>query len=137
MGAGKELYKRWIDEAWSGGHVEVLDELHTEAFVDHSGLMGVSPDTAGMAAFITALHGGFPDLAFTIDDMIEEGDRVVGRWTMVGTNTAEFNGLPPTGNTVTLVGFDILRVEHGRFAELWHIEDNVAMLQALGLMPTG
>ncbi|MGZ4690790.1 MAG: ester cyclase [Acidimicrobiia bacterium] len=95
------------------------------------------PDSAGMKQFITGLHESFPDLRFTIDDAIEEGDKVVGRWTMTGTHSAPFNGLPPTGDEVLLIGYDFLTVRDGRFAEVWHLEDNVAMLQALGLMPRG
>jgi steroid delta-isomerase-like uncharacterized protein len=135
MPSNKDLYRRWISEVWSNGSVELIDELHADDFVDHSGLMGVTPDNAGMKQFIQGLHQGFPDLSFTVDDVVEEGDRVVGRWTMTGTHSQEFNGLPPTGNAVTLVGCDFLVVRDGRFVEIWHLEDNVAMLQALGLMP--
>jgi hypothetical protein len=43
MTASKELYRRWIGEAWSKGNVDVLDDLNTPDFADHSGLPGVSP----------------------------------------------------------------------------------------------
>ncbi len=46
MTTNKELYRRWIDEAWTKGNVDVLDDMNTPDFVDHSGLPGVSPDTA-------------------------------------------------------------------------------------------
>ena len=56
MTASKELYRRWIGEAWSKGNVDVLDDMNTPDFADHSGLPGVSPDTAGMKQFIAGLH---------------------------------------------------------------------------------
>jgi steroid delta-isomerase-like uncharacterized protein len=131
----KELYRRWIDEAWTTGNVDVLDDMHTPDFFDHSGLPGVSPDTVGMKQFIAGLHAAFPDLAITIEDMVAEGDRLVGRWVMTGTNTGSFNGMPATGRPVTLSGFDLLRVEGDRFAEVWAVADIAGMLQQLGVMP--
>jgi predicted ester cyclase len=133
--ASKELYRRWIGEAWSKGNVDVLDDMNTPDFADHSGLPGVSPDTAGMKQFIAGLHAAFSEVAFTIEDMVAEGDRLVGRWVMRGTNTGSFNGMPPTGRPVTVSGFDLLRVEGDRFAEVWHVEDIAGMLQQLGVMP--
>ena len=67
MTASKELYRRWIDEAWTEGNVDVLDGMNTPDFVDHSGLPGASPDTAGMKQFIVGLHAAFSDVAFTIE----------------------------------------------------------------------
>jgi steroid delta-isomerase-like uncharacterized protein len=131
----KELYRRWIDEAWAKGNVDILDDMHTPDFVDHSELPGVSPDTAGMKQVIAGLHAAFSDLAITIEDMVAEGDRLVGRWVMTGTNTGSFNGMPATGRSVTLSGFDLLRVEGDRFAEVWSVADIVGMLQQLGVMP--
>lgn len=135
MSDGKTLYRRWIDEVWSGGDVDRLDEMHTPAFTDRTGLPGVTPDTAGMKRFILSLRAAFPDAAFTIEDVVSEGDRIAGRWTMRGTNTGAFNGMPPTGRPVTLAGFDLLRVEDGRLAELWHLEDTAGLLGQLGLLP--
>jgi predicted ester cyclase len=131
----KELCRRWIDEAWSKGNVDVLDDLNTPDFVDHSGLPGVSPDTAGMKQFIAGLHAAFSEVVITIEDMVAEGDRLVGRWVMRGVNTGSFNGMPATGRPVTLVGFDLLRVEGDRFAEVWAVADIAGMLQQLGAMP--
>jgi predicted ester cyclase len=96
---------------------------------------GVSPDTAGMKQFIAGLHAAFSEVVITIEDMVAEGDRLVGRWVMRGTNTGSFNGMPATGRTVTLSGFDLLRVEGDRFAEVWHVEDIAGMLQQLGVIP--
>ena len=73
--------------------------------------------------------------AITIENMVAEGDRLVGRWVMTGTNTGSFNGMPATGRPVTLSGFDLLRVEGDRFAEVWGVADMAGMLQQLGVMP--
>ncbi len=72
---------------------------------------------------------------FAIEDLIAEDDRVAGRWTMRGTHTGEFNGIPATGRPVTLTGFSLLRIQDGQFAELWHLEDDLAVLRQLGIVP--
>jgi steroid delta-isomerase-like uncharacterized protein len=135
MSAGKELFRRWVDQVWTRGDVGLLDELHTPGFRDRTGNPGVTPDTAGMKQFILRLRAAFPDAVFTTEDMVAEDDRVAARWTMRGTHTGEFNGIPATGNPVTLAGFAFLRIQDGRLAELWHPEDDMAALRQLGILP--
>jgi predicted ester cyclase len=53
-----------------------------------------------MAAFRTA----FPDLHFTIEDMVAEGDEVVVRWSLRGTRLGNYQGHPPTGKPVSVTG---------------------------------
>lgn len=133
--ANKALYRRWINDVWSAGQVTLIDELHTTDYIDHSGLPGVSPDRAGLAQFIAGLRGAYPDLRFTVQDVIAEGDRVVGRWTAQGTHKGSFMGVPPTERTIQMNGIDLLRVVNGRIAEIWHREDELGLLQQLGVMP--
>ena len=130
---GAVPYLQSLTEAWSKGNVDVLDDLNTPDFVDHSGLPGVSPDTAGMKQFIPGLHAAFSEVVITIEDMVAEGDRLVGRWVMRGVNTGSFNAMPATGRPVTLMG--LLRVERDCFAEVWGVADIAGMLQQLGVMP--
>jgi len=79
----------------------------------------------------------FPDLRFTADVVVADGEFVAGRWTMTGTNTGTFDlfGLPPTGRPVTMTGQEIFRARDGKLAEVWHQEDVPGMLRQLGLEP--
>ena len=79
----------------------------------------------------------FPDLEFTPDVVVCDGQRVAGRWTMTGTNTGVFDlfGLPPTGRPVTMTGQEIFHARDGKFTEVWHQEDAPGMLRQLGLEP--
>ena len=67
----------------------------------------------------------FPDLRFTADVVVSDGEFAAGRWTMTGTNTGTFDlfGLPPTGRPVTMTGQEIFRVRADKFAGVWHQED--------------
>ena len=78
---------------------------------------------------------GLPDYHCTIDDQIAEADRLVTRWTVRGTQTAELIGIPPTGRQVILTGVAIDRVTDGKIAETWLEADIQTMLQDLGVVP--
>ena len=85
---------------------------------------------------IRAYRGGLPDYLCTIDDQIAEGDRVVTRWTVRGTQTAELIGVPATGRRVILTGVAIDPVADGKIVETWLEADIHRMLQDLGVIPT-
>jgi steroid delta-isomerase-like uncharacterized protein len=81
------------------------------------------------------LADAFPDLHITVEDLIAEGDRVVGRVTFRGTHSKDFQGMPATGKQIEMQVIDILRVEDGKIMERWGVADNLAMMQQLGAMP--
>lgn len=92
-------------------------------------------DTASYQMAMSAILAGFPDARFTVDDVIGEGDKVAVRHTLRGTHRAEFQGIPATGNPVTVSAVVIFRFENGRAAELWLHADFMGMMQQLGVVP--
>jgi steroid delta-isomerase-like uncharacterized protein len=78
------------------------------------------------------LHQAFPDLHVTVEDLIEEGDKVVGRNTVTGTNLGEHMGRPPSGKSVTYNEIFIMRFVEGRIAETWGVVDVFSQLKQLG-----
>jgi steroid delta-isomerase-like uncharacterized protein len=94
--------------------------------------------TTGAEAFkevFATLFRAFPDLHVAIEDLIEEGDKVVARNTVTGTNLGEYMGRPPTGKSVTYNEIFILRFADGRIAEIWGVVDVLAQLRQLGVIP--
>jgi predicted ester cyclase len=81
--------------------------------------------------FLTA----FPDLHFTVEDMIAEGDKVVARITMSGTQQGAFMGIPPTGKHVAFTAIDINRIAGGKSVEHWWEMDALGLMQQLGVVP--
>ncbi len=77
----------------------------------------------------------FPDLRFTIEDQIAEGDKVVNRVTARGTHRGEFRGIPPTGQEMRVTGITIDRIVVGKLHESWASWDFLGLLQQLGLVP--
>ena len=131
------LYRRWLAEVWGKGDVDVARELVAEDLIDHNALPGQPAGLEGQLWALTAIRRAFPDLTFTADVVVADGNHVAGRWTMTGTNTGPFDlfGLPPTGRPVTMTGQEIFRAEGGKLAEVWHSEDVPGMLRQLGLEP--
>jgi len=77
----------------------------------------------------------FPDVHFTIEDQIAEGDRVVTRWTARGTHQGPLVGIPPTSKQVTMSGIAIYRLVDGKIVEQWGVNDMLGLLQQLGVVP--
>jgi hypothetical protein len=80
------------------------------------------------------LHRAFPDLHVTVEDLIEEGDKVVGRNSVTGTHQGEYMGLPPTGKSVTYNEIFIFRFANGRIAETWGVVDVLSQMKQLGVI---
>jgi steroid delta-isomerase-like uncharacterized protein len=128
----KAVLRRFYREFWSEGRHEVIDELLSDDYVDHQPLPGSPSGKSGFAALLTTWRTGFPDMQEEVQDLIAEGDKVVGRFTMSGTHTGEFLGLAPTGRRVSMTGIDVVRIRDGRIVEFWYGEQLHDLLQQLG-----
>jgi predicted ester cyclase len=79
----------------------------------------------------------YPDLHITIEDLVEEGDKVVSRNTVSGTHRGEYMGIQPTGKSVTYNEIFIGRFAGGRIAETWGVVDVLSQMRQLGALPGG
>ena len=94
--------------------------------------------SAGLEAykqFLSMYITAFPDLQFTVEDMIAEGDRVVARCTTRGSHQGTLMGIPPSGKRVTITGISITRIANGKAVEDWVNFDTLGMLQQIGAIP--
>jgi steroid delta-isomerase-like uncharacterized protein len=130
----KALVRRAVEQIWNQGNYAILDEFVTGDFVVRGSAPAEDihgPD--GVTQFYSALRAAFPDLHFTIEDQVAEGDRVVTRWTASATHTGVFQGIPPTGKQVSLTGIDIDRIVNGKVVECWPKVDELGLLRQLGV----
>jgi steroid delta-isomerase-like uncharacterized protein len=129
----ERLMRRFFEEVWNRGDYAIVDDLLAGDYVGHS-----PPDEIhgpeGGKRFVAALRGAFPDIHFTIEDQIADGDRVVARWTARGTQTGAFQGLPPTGKQAVATGITIFRVANGKAVEGWTNFDALGLLRQLGVV---
>ena len=99
--------------------------------------MAGSPPMKGeqVQGLLRAFYGAFSGLHHTFEDQIAEGDKVVTRFTLHGTHTGAFQGIPPTGKAVTIPAIVIDRFAEGKLVEHWASLDMLGLLQQLGAIP--
>jgi steroid delta-isomerase-like uncharacterized protein len=133
--ANKETVRRFIDEVVNKHQLQAASALATQDYINHDPTGLAMP---GLAQNVTGYRSAFPDLHFTITQMLGEGDLVAVQWTASGTHqqsiahlTAEF-ARPATGKTVTVTGFSLFRFSGDKIAELWNHWDTHHLLGQLG-----
>jgi predicted ester cyclase len=123
-GEGKALVTRLIDEVVNEGRIELIDELFSAEMADLA------------RQWFGAFRSSFPDLRMDIVELIEEDDRVVGRFHCSATHTGEWRGHAPTGQRFEDVDeVYFFRFADGRFVAAWGIEDTLDRFRQLGLPP--
>jgi steroid delta-isomerase-like uncharacterized protein len=131
----RALALRGITEVWSQGKLEVIDEIYDPSFVYHEPYAGDIHGLEGLRQLVMMYRTGYPDLVFTSEDLIVEGDMVAQRWSCAGTHQGELMGIPATGKRTTTSGVNILRFENGKAVEEWSNWDALGWLQQLGVVP--
>lgn len=134
----KALVRRFLEESNKGktAAMAVIDELCATNIVYHG---GGGEEIRGLKDYkqsTSESYNASPDLHFTIDDMVAEGDKVAVRFTLTGTHKGEFMGRPPTNKKLTIWAINIYRVVGGKFVEGWERSDTLGSMQQLGVVPT-
>lgn len=112
---------------------KVVSEISTPELVVHDteGDLHYEDFIQSNISLLTA----FPDISFSVEDMVAEGDKVAIRAIGRGTHTQPYGGMPPTGKKVELGMIGIGRFVDGKMVEVWRISDRLGMMKQLGLMP--
>ena len=130
----KARNRRAIEEGLNQKNLAVYDEICAADVVIHS----PTGTTEGLAAYkqlLSANFIAFPDLHFTIEAQLAEGDLSVTRWTSRGTHQGSLGGIPPTGKQATNSGVIMVRWANGKVVESWNFFDNLSLMQQLGVIP--
>jgi steroid delta-isomerase-like uncharacterized protein len=133
--ANKTLFTRFINEVLNNKNVNAVDELMAANYIDHNPAPGVPSGTEGMKQLMSMFFSAFPDLHATIDVLVAEGDLVVGSMTNTGTHTGDFMGIPATGKKISFTETHIVRIADGKAVEHWGNQDDMGMMQQLGVIP--
>ena len=132
----KALIRRWVEEGWNKGNLAVADEVYAPTVVQHdpNSPMPVN-DREALKMYAGGYRAAFPDLTFTIDDLIGEGDKVLWRFTSRGTHNGPLGPIPPTGKPGTVTGMALFRFAGGKVAEVWVNVDLLGLFQQIGVIP--
>jgi steroid delta-isomerase-like uncharacterized protein len=134
------VVKRFIEEMWNQRKLDLADELFSPDCITHQ-LRG-GEDSAGAPRTPESVKqeaagwfAAFPDLKFDVEQMLSAGDHVVTCYTLRGTHTGAWCGVPPTGKSVSVPMFTIHRIRDGKISEDWVLLGTLTFFQQLGLVP--
>ena len=134
----KAKARRLMEEAFGQGKTEVVDELLHSDFVcyDPNSETGEIRGADTIKGEIEYFHSAVPDLTYTVEDQVAEGDKVVSRYTVSGTHQGEFFGVPGTGKRIEMTGIQIDRFdESGKLVEEWPEYDLLGVMKQIGAIP--
>jgi len=128
------VVRRFYEEMCNKRRNDIAGDLFTDEHLMHDPQVPVRVGPGGMAAVVSTYQDGV-DGRWIIEEIFDAGDRVVVRWTGMGKHVGIMNGIPPTGNDVSVDAISIHRMEDGKIAETWEVWDTLGFLQQIGVMP--
>ena len=112
--------------------LDAFFELLAPEYVEHLPIGDKSLEQ--VKQYAGTVFGAFPDIHFTIEDMVAEGDKVAVRVTWRGTHKGVFMDITPTGNKIDITNANIIKIAAGKWVEFWNVTD-VRLMQQLGDIP--
>lgn len=131
----RDVIRRYFEELWNEGRLELVDVLLAEDYVNHSPSPGLPPGREGVRIVVRALRAAFPDLHYRVEDVVVGDDAVAVRTTVTGTHRGELFGAPPTGRSFRVPQLTVERFRGGRIVAHHRVTDELGMLRQLGLLP--
>lgn len=127
----KALIGQFYNDVFTDWKFEIADELLAPDFTDHDMPPGMPVGPTGFRQFYGMLRQAFPDLHYSVQQLIAEDDKVVVQWTWHGTHEGEFFNIPATGRDATTTGMAIYRIADGKIAERWVKLDMLGLISRL------
>jgi len=135
-GENKALVHRWTEEIWNQGSMTAADEIVAAGIVQHVPPLADLQGIVVLKQYVAMQRAAIPDGRFSEDELIEEGAKVVIRWTYRGTHKGEFWGVAGTGSPLVATGTSTVRIAHGKIAEHWGYWDSLGWMQRVGAVTT-
>jgi steroid delta-isomerase-like uncharacterized protein len=129
------VVRRFIEETINQGRIDSAVQFVWEDMVEQVPFPGQGPGLEGLKDVVRGMRAGFPDLYFSVDEQIAEGDKVVTRFEWTGTHQGEFLGVAATGRSVKVWGVVIDRLDSGRIKDTRIIMDTLGLMMQLGVFP--
>jgi steroid delta-isomerase-like uncharacterized protein len=114
----KDATRAYFEQVLNRGDMTTADAIFAPDIQFHYPL-GDLDGADAVKGYVAAVRTAFPDILFTVDDLIAEGDQVAARWSLAGSQTGEFRGQPPTGVRVNVPGNTIFHFAGGKIKEVW------------------
>ena len=136
----KQLISRFVEGLWNERRLDVADAIFAADCVSHQLRSGVPTDAVprgpqAIKEHVAGWIASFPDLHFSIEQLVSEGDRVVMQLLMEGTHGGAWLGIPASGKKMQIRMFTVHRVVQGKIVEDWVLVESLGVFQQLGVVP--
>lgn len=118
VAANKAAARSYFEQVFNRGDISAADAIFAPEIQFHYPLGELSGADA-VKDYLAGVRAAFPDIHFTIADLVGEGDRVAARWSLAGSQTGEFRDKAPTGQRVHVPGITVFHVVDGEIREMW------------------
>jgi steroid delta-isomerase-like uncharacterized protein len=130
------IVRRFVDEVITQGKIDLAGDYAWEDVVEQVPMPGQGPGLDGLKDILRGMRAAFPDIVFSIEEQVSEGDKVASRFEWTGTHKGEFMGIPATGRPVRVWGMVIDRLVHGRIKDTRILMDTLGLMAQLGAIPS-
>lgn len=135
MQNNSNIVRRFLTEVLNQGKIDSAGEFFWEDMVEQVPFPGQGPGLGGLKDVLRGMRAAFPDMHWTVEEQIAEGDKVVTRFEWTGTHRGEFLGVPATGRPVKVWGMVIDRMEAEKIRDTRIIMDTIGLMMQLGVFP--
>jgi steroid delta-isomerase-like uncharacterized protein len=126
--------RRFTEEVISQGDIDSAVQFVWEDVVEQVPFPGQGPGLEGLKDVLRGMRAAFPDLIFSVQEQVAQGDKVASRFEWTGTHQGTFLGVPATGRFVRVWGIVIDRLERGRIKETRILMDIFGLMMQLGAL---
>ena len=135
MQSNSNVVRQFIEEVLNQGKVDAAGQFFWEDMVEQVPLPGQGPGLEGLKDVLRGLRSSFPDMHWSVQEQIVEGDKVLSRFEWNGTHRGLFLGVLATDRPVSVWGMVIDRFEGGKIKETRIIMDTLGLMMQLGVFP--
>lgn len=135
MKTNSDIVRGFINEVLNQGKIDLAGNYFWDDMVEQVPLPGQGPGLEGLKNVLRGMRAAFPDMRWTIEEQIEEGDKVLTRFEWTGTHRGDFLGMPATNRPVKVWGMVIDRFEKGKIKDTRIIMDTFGLMTQLGVFP--
>ncbi len=110
-------------------------DFYDDSLVIHGFPPNLPANKEGFKQFIYLLWKAFPDIRIMFGDMIIEGNKVAGRYSLTGTHKGEFADLEPTNKQFRVNGMTVFSFRGAKCVERWNLVDTNSLMEQLRTQP--
>ena len=134
--ANTVIVRRTFEEIFNQGNLALVETWVAATFLNHAVFVHMLPGPESLKEHVVLLRMAFPDLHFTVEELIADEDRVAARVTFRGTHRGVFRGFPPTNKTCVQAQMHMVRFVKGKVVEHWAVRDDLGLMQQISIVPS-